>query len=293
MINSIFKIVGRFLRAILRAFKEVCCAVKRYPEALYKAPKFRNLFSEVNTFVGFVGYDRSGHSIIGALLDAHPNIIIAHELDALKYVLAGFNRDQIYWLLLENSRVAALGGRVSGGYSYFVPGQWQGKFEKIKVIGDKRGSDAAYWLTRAPWLLKRLRSIIRVRVKFIHVVRNPYDNITTIHLKSPQKWPLGEAIDYYFWLFKAIQNFKKRMAPADFYEVQHEWFVAHPRDVLKEICLFLGVEAPEDYLNACAAIVSDAPHKSRLDMTWPPELIEKVTNKIKESSFLHGYTYEN
>lgn len=37
-------------------------------------------FASVRTFVLFVGYPRSGHSLIGSIMDAHPNIIIAHEV---------------------------------------------------------------------------------------------------------------------------------------------------------------------------------------------------------------------
>jgi hypothetical protein len=38
----------------------------------------------------FIGYLRSGHSLIASLLDAHPNAIATHELDALKFVGARF-----------------------------------------------------------------------------------------------------------------------------------------------------------------------------------------------------------
>jgi hypothetical protein len=34
----------------------------------------------------FVGYSRSGHSLVGALLDAHPEIPVAYEANALKLV---------------------------------------------------------------------------------------------------------------------------------------------------------------------------------------------------------------
>jgi hypothetical protein len=37
-------------------------------------------FSNVRTFILFVGYPRSGHSLIGSIMDAHPNVIIAHEV---------------------------------------------------------------------------------------------------------------------------------------------------------------------------------------------------------------------
>lgn len=39
--------------------------------------------SKIHTFVLFVGYPRSGHSLIGSIMDAHPNVIIAHEVKQL------------------------------------------------------------------------------------------------------------------------------------------------------------------------------------------------------------------
>src|SRR5213594_4458109 len=101
------------------------------------------IFGDLQTYCMFIGYPMSGHSLIGALLDAHPNIVIAHELDVLRHIEEGFNKRQIYDLLLENSQISAEAGRVSGRksnvYSYAVPNQWQGRFEKLRVIGDKKG----------------------------------------------------------------------------------------------------------------------------------------------------------
>jgi len=73
----------------------------------------------------FVGYPRTGHSLIGSLLDAHPRIVIAHELDALELFQWGFSQRQVFHLLLENSRKMAAAGRSHHGYSYGVPNQWQ------------------------------------------------------------------------------------------------------------------------------------------------------------------------
>ena len=46
-------------------------------------------FEKLQAYCMFIGYPRSGHSLVGSLLDAHPNIIIAHELNALQFVVAG------------------------------------------------------------------------------------------------------------------------------------------------------------------------------------------------------------
>ncbi len=68
--------------------------------------------------------------MIGALLDAHPNVILADEIDVFEYMDDGFSKEQIYHLLLKNSHREFLKGRVTARrlvpYSFSVPGQWQG-----------------------------------------------------------------------------------------------------------------------------------------------------------------------
>src|SRR6056297_1246638 len=43
----------------------------------------------VEAFVQFVGFPRSGHSLIGSVLDAHPHAIISHELDTMGLIKKG------------------------------------------------------------------------------------------------------------------------------------------------------------------------------------------------------------
>ncbi len=57
-----------------------------YPASLYKGFKNRKIFNGVETYCMFIGYPRSDHSIVGALLDAHPNIVIAHERGVPEYI---------------------------------------------------------------------------------------------------------------------------------------------------------------------------------------------------------------
>ena len=111
--------------------------IRRFIQSLAGGFAHRAAFRDLETFCTFIGYPRSGHTLIGSLLDAHPQAMIADELDALRYNQAGFSRRQIFYLLLRNSRISAAGGRERTGYHYRVPGQWQGRFEKLRVIGDK------------------------------------------------------------------------------------------------------------------------------------------------------------
>ncbi|MCI0710673.1 MAG: hypothetical protein L0154_10980, partial [Chloroflexi bacterium] len=150
----------------------------------YQVEQNRHLFQDVNTFVIFIGYPRSGHSLVGSLLDAHPNAIISHELHALKRLHRGYSQEQLFYLIYQNSRDNARKGREETGYSYLVPGQWQGKYTQLKIIGDKKGGKTAELLAAYPQMLNELFRTIKHPIKFIHVLRNPFDNITSMILRG-------------------------------------------------------------------------------------------------------------
>ncbi len=120
-------IMGLNEREVQALHVESSCRRLRYQAAL----------EGLESYCLFIGYPRSGHSLVGAMLDAHPQVAMAHELDVMKFMNAGFDREQIEYLLIENARRSAAAGRSWGLFDYRVAGQWQGRFEKLKVLGDK------------------------------------------------------------------------------------------------------------------------------------------------------------
>lgn len=269
-------------------------ATKLYLPSAYGGWKNRELWKDINTYCLFLGYPRSGHSLIGALLNANPNIVIAHELGDLKYAYLGFRKWQLYYLLMKKAELSAQKERKLGGYNYHVPDQWQGKFTKIKVIGDKQGEGTTLRIQENPQSLESLRQIVNVKLKFVHIIRNPYDNITTMSKKTPKlDYDLLKSIDHYFFLCDTISQFKQTLKSDEIYELKHELFLEEPKFYLKEICNFLGVYSTQDYLECCSKIVYKSPHKSRHTIDWQPQLIAQVQDKINQYSFLSSYTYNN
>ena len=121
-----------------------------YAEKLFKA------YDEVETFVMFIGYPRSSHSLVGAILDAHPEIIIPHEFNLLEkwrsYNLPAFKRKnllryKLYFDLHQTSLKQAIFGirasrnrTVLGGeftYLYNVPDLWQGGYKNGIKVGSE------------------------------------------------------------------------------------------------------------------------------------------------------------
>ena len=265
---------------------------RRYVTSYYRSRKRPKLFENVKTYCMLFGHCKSGGSLTSGLLDAHPNAILPDEEDVLQYLWVGFTRDQILQQLLRRSRKQAkVGRRDCGRPAYLVPGQWQGRYEKLLVIGHNKGGTSTQRIAQDPALLDGLRDILRgIKVKLIHIVRNPYDVVSAMHLRSGRN--LASGIEYYFANCEAILNIQKRTDSSEMLMVRHEEFIAHPRIGLRAICHFLGIEASDDYLDACESLIHKSLAPPRSKVRWDPRLVQIVRSKLEKYDFLQGYTYE-
>lgn len=268
-------------------------------------------YDNIKTFCCFIGYSRSGHTIVGSLLDAHPEITISTEADVFKLVKQGFGRNALYYFLEVWSKfISKVLGNKWTGYDYHVPGWYQGKKKKPLVIGDKKGSSALRWISANPQLPFKLAQKTKIPVKYVHVVRNPFDNIATMHNRDPEvrnvtnrntktseksgtlsKTLLSRKINVYFRKAKSVKKMIKTKE-VDIITIRHEDLISNPRRTLRKLVKFLGVNPSKEYLNACAGIIFENPHKSRNSIEWPDDLKEKVMRKSSRIPFLKTYRFE-
>lgn len=256
-----------------------------------QAPQYRHLFASVETFVLFIGYPRSGHSLIGALLNAHKHAVIAHELHALKFVERGFSREQLYYLLLQRDRKFTEAGSRWVDYTYAVPNQWQGRFTTLRVIGDKKGDGTGKMLVKQRELFWQLRELVGVPIRVIHVVRNPFDNISTICRRSGR--PLNRCIQLYFSLCEISKQVIEKLAPEEHFTFRYEQFLQAPEEKLRQLCAFLGLDCYPGYLEDCAGIVFKSPTRTRFRIEWPQKRRKQVEHYMKNYVFLQGYTFDD
>ncbi len=265
-----------------------------YPPTFVSGLLHRRQVEDLRAFALFVGCSRSGHSLVGSLLDAHPNIVIAHEMGVLKYVRAGYRRPQLFELLRRNSSSFTAAGSRSKKYDYAVPNQWQGRSSRVLVLGDNMAEGATRRLRQKPNLLHRLQTVMAVPVKLIQVVRNPFDNISTIALRTRKRQldsDLARSAEFYFALCETVQKLRQETEPENLIELRHEALIDSPKNVLSHLCRCLGVEATSRYLEDCSGIVYSTPHRSRHDVQWSNELIDDVQEQMLGFDFLAGYSY--
>ena len=110
----------------------------------HKTKSSRELYDGAQTLVIFVGYPRSGHTLVSSLLDPHPHVIVANEFDILgqwqtwddalrnKYFLF----DQFVKNSKNESKVGYRSATVNHRYKYNVPGQWQETYKSSIQVGE-------------------------------------------------------------------------------------------------------------------------------------------------------------
>lgn len=295
------------------------------PKELTYAPLTTKDIESVQRFVFFVGYARSGHSIVASLMDAHPEMVIAHEYDIFhpRYKGSGaihLNRRLLYNSLYRNSYDSALYGwrnpmKSKKGYTLEVRKSWQGSFRMLRVIGDKAGGKSflVYNTSRLGFLdiYHQIVEVVKVPVTLVHVVRNPYDMIATktLYAASPtaikltnvsleERYNNTELLDYevrrMVWNANAIQGLlNDTRTTASVLEVHLADLVRDPKTTMLYVCRSLNVTCSEDYLQVCEHKVFREQPKTRGLLEWTQGYIEEVAEKMKHFSFFQRYSFDS
>lgn len=288
--------------------------IKGYLKTVYRP----FAFTDVNYFVQFLSFPRSGHSLIGSLLDAHPNAIVSHELDTMGLVHKGLPKRSVYGLIEINSDAFTQHGRFWNGFSYKVENQPHGYSENLTVIGDKKGDWAVRWFDKNPQLISKLHQTVRNTPRWILVTRNPMDNIATLSLrknrtydklrvqnrsgevfeaKLQEKQESGniaasvrdDMISDYEHLCKTITKMKGLISDENILHIIYEDFCKNPEVGLSRICEFLDIEASDGYLKNCSGKVRTSLNKSRNRVDWTAYQINKAKEITQNHEFLTVY----
>ena len=285
-------------------------------------PLSQDAINGVQKFVLFVGYPGSGHSIIGSMMDAHPNMIVSHEFTVLKRIISPKNKAALFNAIYKDSYMDVMKGwrnpeNTKKGYNLGTGGMWQAKFSDLKVIGDKSGGVTTRFYYQQPSdfdkAYHKLQNVVGVPLVVVHVVRNPYDIAATDTLYAVSHQSNGvkletasEANPYNNpnALMKNTNLLAKRAKAIvemiekysmNVLEIHNSEFVLDPVATLQKICLHLELECPEDYLQECEEKQKDFRHvsKTRHSVVWTPEALAKVKELTLDYPFFQRYSFES
>lgn len=281
----------------------------------------------IEAFVFFVGWQRSGHSIIGSLLDGHPDVVIAHEFLLFthlheftgKKLSQRLSRARLFNQLVANSfRNARYGDRSilhnEKGYNLKLAGSWQGCYQRLRFLGDKAAGEVTnmYRKNTTNFIrhLRRLQSLVDLPLKVINVIRNPYDMIATLSLyrgspiidvkvpasvkdKYSNRKVIQEAADTILVKAHFLYMMLQEGYDWDLIQIHSEDFIRHPTSTMRDLCTFLGLECSEGYLQMCAEKTFKATSKSRELIEWDPLIMERVEESIREIPFFRRYSFNS
>jgi hypothetical protein len=280
------------------------------------------VLGRIRVFLFFVGHARSGHRIIGSLLDAHPRIFISHEFNLFNQFSVIDKSQNLTWK--ENLHNLIYGKNTDLRQSRSdlkVDGLWQGKF--IEVIGYKNGDTTAraYYEDSKIFLrnYQKLKSEVSVPLRIIHTLRNPFDIVSTsVVINSVNKARFKELkrvfasnsshtgverrytihnkplvyghINMFFKRIDAVMKLIKMFGRENVLDVHNYDLVSNPRATLSKILNFLGVAATDHYLDTCAAKVK-SPSRSRNMVVWTPELILEMEDRMFNFEVFDRYSF--
>lgn len=276
----------------------------------------------VRTLVQFAGFPRSGHSLVGSLIDAHPDAVVAHELDLMGLLEHGLDRSEIFSLVCANSAEFERNERCWNGFSYQIPAAAGGTSPRPVVLGDKKADWAVRRVREDPSLLTRLADLLDgVRASWIVVLRNPFDNVATMSLRKGRAYDririrsatdddfrrrleraqgdrvpahvLPEMVEDYATLCEGVAAMKERVPTGDWLEVRHEDLVARPAETLERLLAFLELPSAPRLVSSASAAVSPEVNRSRHQVHWTAEARDRVGQLVADHSFLRGYRFDD
>lgn len=171
---------------------------------------------QFDKFCLFIGWGRTGSTLLGVLLNAHPQIALSEERLLLpdllqlvknrclikkdkttRWVDFSLGREQLLGYLAKSAAARKPSRR--SGYEYAISAhsphssRSQCTHLPIKVIGDKGSSPVARFFSQKGNLenFRQFNEHWRLNTHFVCVLRNPYDVITTMSLRrTAKKYPL-------------------------------------------------------------------------------------------------------
>lgn len=240
----------------------------------------------VSRFVLIVGNARSGSTLLGAVLDGHPRVVIANESASSMALWRDLSGEQILADVLDNATLNAASGRPSEGYSYQI-GPPPAAKPALSVAGDKVWNPATLLLHGNHELIPSLEARLGVPLAIIHAVRDPFDVIATMHARSGA--PVADRVRWYFMHCEAVAAIQERLPPDCFLVSHHEDLLADPPAALARLCGFLQLPVDPGHVAAVQSRLFARPRRTRDGVAWHAADVAAIREGIDRFAFLSRY----
>lgn len=278
--------------------------VNKQPEQLFTGPVF------------VVGMPRSGTKLLRDLLNRHPHISIpVCETHFIPYFFQKFGEDPPFQSnedfqlfldeLMETNFIADLKEQNIhfNKTEYFQQvdiRSWNSIYEHLlKQLGPKSTGENSLWGDKTPGYLLHLPLLKKLfpAAKFIHILRDPRDYCNSVRntwgksiYRAAQRW------------VAAISSARKDASSFkfDYKEVQYEELLQSPKEVMKDLCVFLQKPYHDNMITLAkpSENLGDARGQSKIVKTNKLKFLNSMTKteirRIEQITFpvLNSLNYE-
>ena len=242
----------------------------------------------------FMGYPRSGHTLVASMLNAHPNVMCSNQFFIIQDA--------------EEKNLEGILKVIENGSTYQ---NWKPEVkipsppkQDLYVVGDKTGHRTVEYLISNPEQLDALKKIIPWPIKWVHVVRNPFDCLSTWTRKnfdsrknkkyndSEKTASLNQEFKGAFNKFKQLNNkIAELKKTEDVLTLLHEQVVMKKDKTMKKLLNFLELEKSAEWRQNVIGTLWKKPRITRRNITWNSKMTNQVMNATRQYPWLDGYYF--
>ena len=260
--------------------------IRNFPVAIDAVSANQQSFCDFKSFCLIIGNSRSGSTILGSIVDAHPNAIVANETMASQVFWRGLSKSDILGEIIENSSANFKSGRQSEEYQYQI-GAAPGSKSAVSVYGDKIWNPATLLLHGDYDLISGLERTLEAKVVLIASIRNPFDTIATMHKRS--KAPIEDRIRWFFMHCDALAAIEAKMTKSSFLISYHEQLIDCPDEEISRISRALMLPLDHQHLKNVDRLLYRRPSNSRSSIEWTMAEVDEILERMQRFPFLSVY----
>ena len=274
------------LRGIVNLGRKYDGLIRYFPVAIDAVSANQQSFCDFKSFCLIIGNSRSGSTILGSIVDAHPNAIVANETMASQVFWRGLSKSDILGEIIENSSANFQSGRQSEEYQYQIGAAPDSK-SAVYVYGDKIWNPATLLLHGDYDLISGLEKTLEAKVVLIASIRNPFDTIATMHKRS--KAPIEDRIRWFFMHCDALAAIEAKMIKSNFLISYHEQLIDCPDEEISRISRALMLPFDHQHLKNVDRLLYRRPSNSRSSIEWTMAEVDQILERMQRFPFLSIY----
>jgi len=262
----------------------------------YSSLKYNaRMFNSVNTLCLFVGYPHSGSTFTCYMLNAHPNAAISDEVNIVPVITRTRGFPYIKNTILSYIFHHVLTQRPEISHpsrtfeQYDIKTGYRRSFTKLKVIGDKHPPETIKCFIKNENIFKEIKEQMKLKLKIIHMIRNPTDNIASWVGDGSVKI----ALDRYLKYVKAVNHLQKIIPESELINIYLESLIEEPEMNIIKLFDFIGLPIDNSFISAIKQTLMKKPSRPGLKKNWPPGSKEKINEFIYKENILFLKKYVN